>query len=304
LSAIQSIPGVVALDRLGRLAESGAGAAGAAGPLLVLEVPHGATRRAEYEALAARLRSPLPKDLIDFFFVNTDAGAPELARAIAERWVARDPAGRAGALILRSRIPRTFVDCNRRLDLAPEDFQRAGLTPGMGPWISDPADRALLADLHGQYQRVADAACAEAALLLMVHTYAPRTVDVQVDERIVANLHAAYEPARHGTWPLRPEIDLITKAPADLLGELPEDGGLADRVAAAARVAGFSVAISDTYPLHPSTTAWDRVRRAPGRSLCLEVRRDLLADPFEPFAEMRIGATKVARVADALVAGL
>jgi hypothetical protein len=42
----------------------------------------------------------------------------------------------------------------------------------------------------------------------------------------------------------------------------------------------------------------------PGYVLCLEVRRDLLADPFEPFAEMRIGATQVARLARPLAAAL
>jgi hypothetical protein len=35
----------------------------------------------------------------------------------------------------------------------------------------------------------------------------------------------------------------------------------------------------------------------PGRALCVEVRRDLLADPFEPFAEMRIGNAAVERLA-------
>ena len=67
---------------------------------------------------------------------------------------------------------------------------------------------------------------------------------------------------------------------------------------------GLAVADSATYPLHPSSLAWEHVARRPGRALCLEVRRDLLADPFEPFAEMRIGADKVARLAGPLGAAL
>ena len=34
----------------------------------------------------------------------------------------------------------------------------------------------------------------------------------------------------------------------------------------------------------------------PGRALCVEVRRDLLAEPFAPFAQMQIGAAKLERL--------
>src|SRR5262245_22012304 len=81
---------------------------------VLFEVPHGATEAADYADLQRLLRSPLPSDLQDFFFVNTAVGAPELALATAERYVAQDP--RHSALVVRSRIPRTFVDCNRVID--------------------------------------------------------------------------------------------------------------------------------------------------------------------------------------------
>jgi len=74
------------------------------------------------------------------------------------------------------------------------------------------------------------------------------------------------------------------------------------REALAAR--GITAGDSATYPLHPSTLAWEHVMRLPGRALCVEVRRDLLADPFEPFAEMRIGAPQVARLAEPLAEAL
>ena len=44
----------------------------AAGPRLLIELPHGATRYAHFERLRARLKSPLPEELRQFFFVNTD----------------------------------------------------------------------------------------------------------------------------------------------------------------------------------------------------------------------------------------
>ena len=137
--------------------------------------------------------------------------------------------------------------------------------------------------------------------LLLLHTYAPRTIDVEVDLQIVANLRRAYEPDRESTWPLRPEVDVIgreldgtDRAPAGVVLALRE--GLAGL--------GIELAESATYPLHPSTLAWDHVMARPGRVLCVEVRRDLLADPFEPFVQMRIGAAKVDRLVTPFVRAL
>ena len=60
----------------------------------------------------------------------------------------------------------------------------------------------------------------------------------------------------------------------------------------------LQVGDSATYPMHPSTLAWGHVTARPGRALCVEVRRDLLADPFEPFAQMRIGDANVTRLVE------
>jgi hypothetical protein len=46
------------------------------------------------------------------------------------------------------------------------------------------------------------------------------------------------------------------------------------------------------------------VTRWPGRAICVEVRRDLLADPFQPFVEMKISAEKVKKLALPLAASL
>lgn len=269
-------------------------------PDLVIEVPHGATATADYERIAARLGSSLPDRLVDFFHVNTDAGAPELAEAVARELVALEPT--RSVAILRCRIPRTFIDCNRRMDASPEDFKAGKVTPGLMPWIVTDEDRAMLRAAYDSYVAAVAGAIGELAsdgALLMLHSYAPRSVDIQVDEAIVEGLHRAYRPEIEPTWPLRPELDVIgttadgvKHAPAAVVEELR------------ARLAPMPVADSATYPLHPSTLAYDHVMAHPGRALCLEVRRDLLADPFEPFAQMTIGAEKVARLAGPIAAAL
>jgi predicted N-formylglutamate amidohydrolase len=295
LRPFTSIPDVIDVDLVaGERADSGAA------PDLVVEIPHGATRTADFTALAAELESPLPPDLVDFFHVNTDAGAPELGAATARAFVAAEPT--RSVAILRCRIPRTFIDCNRQIDAAPEDFKAGKVTPGLMPWITAAADRALLRARYDAYVaavRAAAAALRPDGALLLLHSYAPRTVDVEVDMDIVASLHRAYQPEVEPTWPLRPELDVIARTPD---GESRAPAAVVDALRAG--VAPIPVADSATYPLHPSTMAWEHVTARPGRALCLEVRRDLLADPFEPFREMRIGGEKVARLAAPLAAAL
>ncbi len=269
-------------------------------PDLVIEIPHGATRSADYARLAAQLTSPLPAGLADFFHVNTDAGAPELGVAIAAALALHG----ITTAVLRCQIPRTFIDCNRRMDASPADFRAGKVTPGLMPWITSPEDRALLRGLYDRYvalTRTAISGLSPRGAILALHTYAPREVAVEVDADIVTNLRAAYAPATFPTWPLRPELDVISRgtdgtdhAPAEVVATLR--AGLA--------ATDLTLANSETYPLHPSTLAWDHVVAHPGRAICIEVRRDLLADPFEPFAQMAIGAAKVDRLVPAFVGAL
>lgn len=297
MAALGSIPGVVELAWV-----RGSAAAADAPPDLLIEIPHGATRTVDFTRLAAQLVSPLPPDLVDFFHVNTDAGAPELALATARALVAAAPAHTVA--IARCCIPRTFIDCNRRIDATPEELRAGKVTPGLMPWITAAEDRELLRGLYDQYVATVAALAArlpaEGAMLLL-HTYAPRTVDVQVDLDIVANLRRAYQPEVEPTWPLRPEVDVIGRG-TDGTDYTPP------AVTAALRhhlgALGVEVADGATYPLHPSTLAFAHVLARPGRALCVEVRRDLLADPFEPFAEMRIAAAKAERLARPLAAAL
>lgn len=271
-------------------------------PDLLLEVPHGATRAQDFVSLRARIRSELPEGLDAFFFVNTDAGAPEVALAVAQRVVTLAP--ELSVLVLRCRIPRTFVDTNREMDVAHEALYQVGLTPGIPPYIRDPHDLELLHRLYRDYQDNARRAyawvCGNGGAAIMLHSYAPRSVDVVVDDDIVRALRRAYEPEVFPTWPLRPEVDLIVRPPD---GEELISPDLVARVADAYLRAGVAAERGTTYPLHPSTTAWAHARRYPGRALCLEIRRDLLADPFTPFAEMRISPSQTARLAAPLADG-
>lgn len=280
-----SIPGVLDAQILG----DGA-------PELLIEVPHGATDTADFTDLAAQLQSPLPEGLVEFFHVNTDVGAPELAAAIARALAPRT------VEILRCRIPRTFIDCNRRVDASAADFKAGKVTPGLMPWIVTPEDRALLRGRYDAY--VAAVAAARARLapggaMLLLHSYAPRTVDVEVDDAIVASLRRAYQPDVEPTWPLRPALDLISRD-ADGTDHAPP--GLLDALRAA--LAPLEIAASATYPLHPSTLAWDHAMALPGRVACLEVRRDLVADPFVPMQPVTIGAAKVAALAGPIARAL
>jgi predicted N-formylglutamate amidohydrolase len=289
---ICSVPGVCEVEYV-----RGA-AASAAAPELLLEVSHGATRQRHFADLRARLRGDLPADLLDFFFVNTDVGAPELARAVAARVVQQEP--RRAVIVVRCLIPRTLIDCNRRID---ETTVAAGSaagepTPGLQPWIRAPEDRRLLLDLYAAYRRVVTdafaAVCGRGGQALLVHTYAPRSIDVPVDDRIVAALREAYAAERFGSWPLRAPVDLITCDPE---GRLLASPVLADAAEAGFVAAGFEVQRNGAYTLHPATLAHGFAQQYPRQLLCLEVRRDLLVPEFTPFREMLPDPAKVARAA-------
>ncbi len=291
-------------------------------PHLLIELPHGATRESHYHALRRRLRSELPADLIDFFFVNTDVGSPECARELARMLadpaaceelteLLRGPGDRDAArmrprsvTILRSLVPRTFIDCNRALD--GENPGAAGLTPVLPEYITHPDDVALLTSLHRRYHEAARQAyarvCGSGGVALTLHTYAPRTVGItRVDGDIVRALHEAYEPERHERWPLRPEVDVISgttdgtrPAPAETVRRIRE---LYARI-------GIDAGDSESYRLDPSTMGYRYSTAWPGRVVCVEIRRDLLAEPFDPFAEMTIGERKTRRMALPLAAAL
>jgi predicted N-formylglutamate amidohydrolase len=299
-SKCRSIPNVcdVALHR-------GAAASADATPSLLVEVPHGATRAAHFASIRAELRGSFPDGIQDFFFVNTDVGAPEVADALARRFVAARPT--ATALVVRSLIPRTFIDVNRVIDETsrPSASKAGQMTPGVAEYVRDADDFRLLFARYSAYRglvaRAVDVVCGAGGRAVMAHSYAPRSIDVPVDDRIVERLRAEYQPGALEKWPLRAEVDLITTSPD---GTMLADAALVERLRAAFGREGFVVAQNGAYALHPSSMAWVYATKFPGRTLCIEMRRDLLMREFTPFAEMEIDPAKADRMASALASAL
>ncbi|NVB38642.1 hypothetical protein G6O69_12445 [Pseudenhygromyxa sp. WMMC2535] len=293
-----SIPNIVDVELL-RGAEHEGGA-----PSLLVEVPHGADERAHYEQLRGRLRGALPEDLEEFFFVNTDVGAWAYGRATAQALLAAEP--KRAALIVRSLIPRTFVDCNRPADYGDGRLGEGALTPGIPPYVRDADDRALLTTLHRRYVEAARQAyalvCGAGGLALVPHTYGPRTLGIDaIDDEIITKLRWACAPDRHDSWPLRAEVDLLTR---DAEGRCYAPEGLEQALLDAFAAAGFSPVANEAYYIHPSTLGYTWSAQYPGQVLCLELRRDLLVAAWTPLAAMHVDAGKCARVAEVLAPAL
>ncbi|HEY8374904.1 MAG TPA: N-formylglutamate amidohydrolase [Nannocystis sp.] len=285
LEDLSDVPGVCALQYTPPRA---------GGSTLLIELPHGATRTSDYEALRGRLRGRLPEHLEEFFYVNTDIGTPECAAWIAEALAAEGH----GALVVRCLVPRTFIDCNRVVAGSIPGMMIDGLTPAVASYIEDPEDRALLEELHRAYHELTERAyrqlCGSGGLALQLHSYAPRSVGVErVDHEIVAALRRAYAPGIAETWPERPAVDVIC---ADAEGTMWADPELVAAVRAAFAASGIEARENATYCLHPATMGYQYARMYPRKVLCVELNRGLLADPFIPLRASPIGAHGVERM--------
>ena len=268
-------------------------------PDLLVEVSHGADRRKHFDTLRARLVGDLPDDLHVFFHANTDQGAWDYGRRVAELAVACDPT--RSALLIRCLVPRTFVDTNRLAD-AEDQLASGGLSAGIPSYVRHPDDRALLLSIHRAYVELVERAyawvCGAGGFALLPHTYSPRSMGIPgVDDNIVAALRAAYAEPQWSKWPLRPDIDLITKD-QDGVGFAAE--GMAEDLLAAYRALGFDAVDSMTYTLHPSTQGTRYTKRYPGQTIALEVRRDLLRKRFHLFEELEVSPSAVDRIAGPL----
>jgi hypothetical protein len=286
---MQSVPDVAHVELL-----RGPDADPDATPDLLVEVPHGADERAHYDRLRRRLRGPLPDDLHEFFFANTDRGAWAIGREVAERVIAARPS--CAAVLVRCLLPRTFVDTNRRIG-AVDTLAAGGLTAAVPVYVEDPQDRAFLAAQQRAYLDVIEplhAAVGDAGgFALLPHTYGPRSMGIAgVDASIVENLRAAW--ADWERWPLRPEVELITRDPD---GTSFVDETLCAAVMAGLTRAGFEVGRDSTYNLHPATQAARFATARPGQTLCLEVRRDLLVEDFALLEERPLVPARITRAA-------
>lgn len=269
-------------------------------PQLVIELPHGATETRHYQNHRKCLQGNLPKDIEHFFYVNTDIGSPEVGFSLANTIVKAKPTTRV--LVLRSLIPRTFIDCNRILSADAEMYKSGGVTPGVPPYIENNQDIKYLFGLHQKYQAAVkcgiDWVCRSGGRALYLHTYAPRSVGIQkVDADIVSQLHWAYHPKQLQRWSIRPQVDFITNTPDAVT--LCDERWLGT-VKKHLLKSGLHLGTGSSYPLHPVTTAYHHSSRHPNQTLCMEIRRDLLVKAFTPFAQMQADPNKVAVFGEAL----
>lgn len=292
LTPPRSVPGVVDVHWVGAPSDP------EHPPDLLVEVPHGADRRAHYDALVAQLSGTYPPGLHAFFHVNTDVGAWQLGLRVAERVVEAHPDARV--VLLRCLVPRTFIDCNRVADApASGDLAGRGVTGAMPPYVREAADQALLAELHASYVSIAEAAydwvCGGGGFALNPHTYGPRTLAVSaITDQIVADLRRAHQPEIYDASPERPPVDLIMRtAEGEYLGPAGAEEALIEAFAAH----DLPAAVSETYALLPVTQGYRFSSAHPGRVIGLEVRRDLLVEAWIPFEEQVVDPAKVDRAA-------
>lgn len=290
--------GVAEIERL-----LGARAELDAPPSLLVEVPHGADTRAHYDALRARLVGDLPADLHEFFHVNTDIGAYQYGRRVAEMVVSERPT--SSVLVVRSLIPRTFIDCNR-LEDTPDTSGQGGVTAGIAPYVEDERDRALLVDLHRAYVAIAERSyadvCNAGGMALCPHTFGPYELPIaKIDRDIVQRLRELHRPEVLAKLAKRPEVDLLTRD-RDNARHAPE--GMVEELTADFAAVGLTATESVAYRLVPGTQTYRFAVRYPGRVLCLEVRRDLLVEAYTALTPMRVRADAVERIAAPIAAAV
>lgn len=261
-----------------------------------VDVPHGATRKADYDAVFAKLKGPLPAQLEHFFFVNTDIGAPEGAQYLGRTLSAQG----LNVVFARCLIPRTFIDPNRVVALsAPGGAVKDGLTAAVPAYITHADDLAWLGEQHARYHAQVDKAyrfiCGEkGGVAVQLHSYSPRSVGIEiVDDKIVEALHAAYVPSVYETWPERPVVDLITATKDGSFRTAPQ---LVDAVLAEYARDGISAKENATYHLAPAAMGMVYAQQYPQQVFCVELNRGHVADPFVPFGESPISAAKVEKL--------
>lgn len=287
----QSVEGVVEVTTYAAVSSPGK----SSHEWLLIEVPHGATRKSDYDAVVSKLKSKLPHQLEHFFFVNTDIGAPEGAQWLGKTLSAQG----LNVVVARCLLPRTFIDTNRVI--APSEGGKvvAGLTPAVPGYIDSSEDARWLTEQHGRYHAVVERAYQEVCrgangLALQLHSYSPRSVSIEkTDGNIVEALHAAYVPEVYAKWPERPPIDIIS-ALAD--GSFRAAPKLVDAVLAAYVADGIAAKENGTYHLHAVAKGYEYARAYPDQVVCVELNRGLVADPFVPFGVSPISEAKVAKM--------
>ena len=279
---------------------SGAQADPETAPDFLIEVPHGATRMLHYVSLRGLLKGDYPDDLIKYFYVNTDIGAPETAVAIARGLLKRQ--SELKIRILRSLVPRTFVDCNRM----PGAINGTAVTPWVPHYVTDPVDIDMVTAYHQSYVAQAERAyaevCGNGGQALILHTYAPRSVDLgEIDGNVVEQLAQAWLPKNRRKWSKRPDVDLITTTPD---GESLASPELVEEIRRRYRSINIEVAENDTYQLHPNTLGLHWSREYPRRVLCVELNRQRLVRKWTPLEPLEVMPRRVEKMAQPLIAAV
>ena len=271
-------------------------------PDLLIEIPHGATKLLHFESVRGLLRDSYDEDLIKFFYVNTDIGAPEAAVAMTRKLVALDPTRRVR--ILRSLVPRTFIDCNR----APQQGadKKAKVTAQLPDYIQDSRDIDTLRAYHDAYTEQAERAyaevCESGGLAITLHTYAPRSVEItDLTHDIVSQLEAAWQPEQAKKWKRRPPVDLITTTDD---GEDLSPAELVNAVKSRYQQCGIDAAENATYKLHSGTMGYRWAKRYAGQVLCVEFDRERLVEEWLPLQPMTVDRDAVDNFVDPLVQAL
>ncbi len=285
-----------------RIIQSGPKPKHSNGAPVLIEVAHGATTTRQYARMLELLQGQYPQSLLDFFLVNTDQGAPELAQELGRQIVDANP-GRT-VIIAIAEVPRTFIDVNRIPGVTAEAAKAGGVTPGLMPWVTHPDDVALLTGLHREYHAVVgglvDQVCGAGGMMLALHTYAPRSVSADIDITIGEQMRKAWSGDVE-RWPLRPPIDLIGRDEGEgddrpwmvdpsVLTRLRREFGILD----------LEVADAASYHLAGVTMARRYRDLYPEQVICLEVRRDLLTERWLPFAQMTPDSRQLRNIAGAL----
>lgn len=277
-------------------------------PHVFIELPHGATSMEELE-YAKTLTREYPGDRHDLFFTaNTDQGSPEYGHRLAvlltqqKEWPEGSLSDKAyerishlKVCVMRSQMPRTILDVNR-LWKRDEAARRSGLTPGTGPYITHPEDLDFLHNIYDFYQTEAaswyERVCGSGGFAFNLHTYAPISVQPKDGEYVVDALWRAYRGGEYDTFPLRPEVELITTPDGE---PFLSHRILCDALIKAYGSLGATVAENEPYPLHQSTTAYLHAKNYPGKTLTIELSRKVLAKTFDPFVIMTMDPEQIDR---------
>jgi hypothetical protein len=182
----------------------------------------------------------------------------------------------------------------------------ANVTPQLPHYVTDPADIATLNAYHQNYVAQAERAyaevCGNGGYGLILHTYAPRSVQLErIDGDVVEQLTEAWLPKNRRKWTKRPDIDVITAPPE---GESLAPRGLVDGLREHYASIHVEVGENQTYRLHPQTLGLHWSKLYANRVLCIEFNRQTLVKKWTPLEPLEVTPRRITKMAGPLVAAM